>query len=186
MSVTCDRFVDFSGYSNFRHKSSKWNIFESGVKHLTSNGQMMDQTPVYVVHNIKHLWVIMWELSVGLCPYLLLLDQTILLHFRSSIDRPLNGYLRIPVVITISVSRKKIYNQSLGAYEKKTILDEVVFILFLSYICIWLLRADIPSFFTAKIASQISKRHLSAWNIWTFFRRFSRNFNTSWNQKKIL
>jgi hypothetical protein len=28
----------------------------------------------------------------------------------------------------------------------------VVFILFLSYICIWLLRADIPSFFTAKIA----------------------------------
>ena len=43
-------------------------IFESGVKHLTSNGQMMDQTFVYVVHNIKHLWVIMWELSVGLCP----------------------------------------------------------------------------------------------------------------------
>jgi hypothetical protein len=33
-------------------------------------------------------------------------------------------------------TRKKIYNQSLGAYEKKTILDEVVFILFLSYICI--------------------------------------------------
>jgi hypothetical protein len=28
-------------------------LFESGVKHLTSNGQMMDQTFVYVVHNIK-------------------------------------------------------------------------------------------------------------------------------------
>ena len=68
LSVTCDRSVDFSGYSNFRHKSSKWNIFESCVKHLTSNGQMMDQTFVYVVHNIRHLWVIMWELSVGLCP----------------------------------------------------------------------------------------------------------------------
>jgi hypothetical protein len=27
---------------------------------------------------------------------------------------------------------------------------------------------------TTKIASQISKRHLSAWNIWTCFRRFSR------------
>jgi hypothetical protein len=54
-----------------------------------------------------------------LCPYLLLLDQAILLNFRSSIDRPLNGYLRTPVVITISVSRKKIYNQSLGALEKK-------------------------------------------------------------------
>jgi hypothetical protein len=40
--------------------------------------------------------------------YLLLLDQTILLQFRSS----------IPVVITISVSRKKIYNQQLRAYEK--------------------------------------------------------------------
>jgi hypothetical protein len=51
--------VDFSGYSNFRHKSSNWNIFESGVKHLlTSNGQMMDQQFVYVVHNIKHIWVI--------------------------------------------------------------------------------------------------------------------------------
>ena len=56
------------GTLNFRHKSSNWNIFESGDKHLTSNGQMMDQTFVYVVHNIKHLWVIMWELSVGLCP----------------------------------------------------------------------------------------------------------------------
>ena len=55
MSVTCDRSVDFSGYSNFRYKSSNWNIFESGVKHLTSNGQMMEQ-------NIKHLWVIMWHI----------------------------------------------------------------------------------------------------------------------------
>ena len=62
MSVTCDRSVDFSGYSNFRHKSSNWNIFEIGVKHLTSNGQMMDQMFVYVVHNIKHLWIIMWHI----------------------------------------------------------------------------------------------------------------------------
>ena len=64
MSVTCDRSVDFSGYSNFRHKSSNWNIFESGVKQLTSNGQMMDQKFVYVVHFyiIKHLWVIMWHI----------------------------------------------------------------------------------------------------------------------------
>jgi hypothetical protein len=60
--VTCNRSVDFSGYSNFRHKStgSNWNIFESGVKHLTSNGQMMDQK--YAVYNIKHLWVIMWHI----------------------------------------------------------------------------------------------------------------------------
>jgi hypothetical protein len=42
-------------------RKKRWygNIFESGVKHLTSNGQMMDQTFVYVVHSIKHLWVIM-------------------------------------------------------------------------------------------------------------------------------
>jgi hypothetical protein len=33
---------------------------------------------------------------------------------------------------------------------KKTILDEVVFILLLSYI---ILRADIPSFYTAKITN---------------------------------
>jgi hypothetical protein len=26
------------------------------------NGQMMDQTFVHVVHNIKHLWVIMWHI----------------------------------------------------------------------------------------------------------------------------
>ena len=40
------------------------------------------------------------------------------------------------LILTISVSRKKIYNQQLGAYEKKTILDEVVFILFLCYITV--------------------------------------------------
>ena len=28
----------------------------------TSNGQMMDQKFVYVVYNIKHLWVIMWHI----------------------------------------------------------------------------------------------------------------------------
>ena len=33
------------------------------VKHLTSNGQMMDQKFVYVVHNIKDRWVIlMWHI----------------------------------------------------------------------------------------------------------------------------
>ena len=37
-------------------------MFESGVKHLTFNGQMMDQKFVYVVHNIKHIWVIMWHI----------------------------------------------------------------------------------------------------------------------------
>ena len=50
------------GTLNFRHKSSNWNIFESGVKHLTFNGQMIDQKFVYVVQNIKHLWVIMWHI----------------------------------------------------------------------------------------------------------------------------
>ena len=65
MSVTCDRSVDFSGYSNFRHKNSNWNIFESGVKHLTFNGQLMYQKFVYVVHNIKHLWVIVWHIFTG-------------------------------------------------------------------------------------------------------------------------
>jgi hypothetical protein len=29
---------------------------------ITSNGHMMDQKFVYVVHNIKHLWVIMWHI----------------------------------------------------------------------------------------------------------------------------
>jgi hypothetical protein len=45
--------------------SSNWNIFESGVKHLTSNGQMMDHTFVYVVNNIKHLWVSIFLVSRG-------------------------------------------------------------------------------------------------------------------------
>ena len=60
--MTCNRSVDFSEYSNFRHKSSNCNIVESGVKHLTSNGQMMDQKFVYVVYNIKYFWVIMWHI----------------------------------------------------------------------------------------------------------------------------
>jgi hypothetical protein len=38
--------------------------------------------------------------------------------------------------------------------------------------------------FKAKIASQISKRHLSAWKIWTFFRRFSRNLTPRETPKK--
>ena len=55
-------------------------------------------------HNVRAIcWIVPKK-------YPFLLDQTILLHFRSSIDRPLNGYLQIPVVITISASRKKIYN----------------------------------------------------------------------------
>jgi hypothetical protein len=55
-----------------------------------------------VIENVRAIcWIVPKK-------YLLLLDQTILLQFRSS----------IPVVITISVSRKKIYNQQLRAYEK--------------------------------------------------------------------
>ena len=49
--------LKFVSDSNFRHKSSNWNI-----KHLTSNEQMMVQKFVYVVHNIKHIWVIMWHI----------------------------------------------------------------------------------------------------------------------------
>ena len=37
-------------------------MFENGVKHLTSNGQLMDQKFVYVVHKINHLWIIMWHI----------------------------------------------------------------------------------------------------------------------------
>ena len=59
----CDKVCQWLATGlNFCHKSSNWNIFESGVKHLTSNGQMMDLKFVYVVHNIKHLWVIMWHI----------------------------------------------------------------------------------------------------------------------------
>jgi hypothetical protein len=54
--VTCDRSVDFSGYSIFRHKSSNWNIFESGVKHLTSNGQMMVSTIKTVPRALYLVW----------------------------------------------------------------------------------------------------------------------------------
>ena len=57
--------------------------------------------------------------------YLLLLDQTSLLHFRSSIDRPLNlppypcsnNYFSIPEENIQSI---------IGGWWKKTILDEVV------------------------------------------------------------
>jgi hypothetical protein len=60
LSVTCDRSVDFPEYSNFRHKSSSWNIFKSWTPNLqwTNDGSKF----VYVVHNTKHLWVIMWHI----------------------------------------------------------------------------------------------------------------------------
>jgi hypothetical protein len=49
-----------------------------------------------------------------------------------------------------------------GLMKKKTILDEVVFILFLCYITVTCRHTIV---FTANIASQTSKRHLSACNI---------------------
>jgi hypothetical protein len=55
---------------------------------------------------------------------------------------------------------------------KKTFGWSGVYFIFMLYNCY---VPTIPSFFTAKIASQTSKRHLSACNIWTFSRRFSRN-----------
>ena len=59
-----------------------------------------------VIENVRAIcWIVPKK-------YLLLLDQTVLLYFSSSIGRPLK-YLSIPVVITISVSRKKIYNQEI-------------------------------------------------------------------------
>ena len=87
----CDKVCGFLWVLQFPPQSSNWNIFESCVKHLISNGQMMDQTFVYIVHNIKHLWIIMWELSVGLCPKnIYFFWIKFFFHFRSSIDRPLN------------------------------------------------------------------------------------------------
>jgi hypothetical protein len=41
-------------------------------------------------------------------------------------------------------------------------------------------------YYRRKIASQISKRHLSVWNIWTFFRRFSRNLTPRETKKNTL
>ena len=171
MSVTCDRSVDFSGCSNFRHKSSNWNIFESGGKHLTYNWQMMDQTFVYVVHNIKHLWVIMWELSV--------------LHFRSSIDWPLNPLPPYPCSNNyFSIPEENIYS-IIGGFMKKNYFgwSVVYFIFYLTFVY----NCYVPTYhrFLRQIASQISKRHLSAWNIWIFPRRFSRNL-TPRETKKIL
>ena len=55
-----DLWISLGSPISAMYKSSNWNSFESGVKHLTSNGQMMDQK--YVVYNIKHLCVIMWHI----------------------------------------------------------------------------------------------------------------------------
>jgi hypothetical protein len=49
-NCACERSVDFSGYSNFRHKSSNWKNLQ-----WTNDGSK-------VVHNIKHIWVIMWHI----------------------------------------------------------------------------------------------------------------------------
>ena len=96
--------------------------------------------------------------------YLLLLDQTILIHFRSSINRPLN----LPQ-----------FPRSNFQYpERKYIINENYFGWSGVYFIFMLYNYYVPTyhrFLTATIASQTSKRHLSACNIWTFSRRFSRN-----------
>ena len=58
----CDKGCQWLATDLWISLGSNWNIVECGVKHLTSNGQMMDQKFVYVVLNIKHLWVIMWHI----------------------------------------------------------------------------------------------------------------------------
>jgi hypothetical protein len=71
-----------------------------------------------------------------------------------SSNRKLTGRKRIAFdsnVHQIAIFSDELENVKQGVY--------FIFILHL-YI-----TADIPSFFTTKIASQISKRHLSAWNI---------------------
>ena len=70
-----------------------------------------------------------------------------------------------------SIPEENIYS-IIGGLWIFFILDEVVFILFLCYITV---TCRYTIVFTANIASPTSKRHLSACNIWTFSRRFSRN-----------
>ena len=70
----------------------------------------------------------------------------------------------------------------MGAYEKKLFWMKWCLFYFILHLYITVM----PSFFTAKIASQISKRHLSAWNIWTFSRRFSRNLTPRETKKLLL
>ena len=107
-------------------------------------------------------------------------------HFRSSIDRPLNGYLRIPVVITISVSRKKIYNQSLGAYERKLFLMKwCLFYFYLTFVY----NCYVPTYhrfcYGKDCFSNIktSSKRLEYLNI---FPSFFKKFKTSWNPKNTL
>jgi hypothetical protein len=68
--------------------------------------------------------------------------------------------------------------KSIRIWRHCDVMSVICFLYFLEFCPRYfdgLLRADIPSFFTANIASQTSKRHVSACNIWTFSRRFSKN-----------
>jgi uncharacterized membrane protein len=65
-------------------------------------------------------------------------------------------------------------------YFLGTIQHILVFILFLCYITVTCRHTIV---FTANIASQTSKLHLSACNIWTFSRRFSRNLTPRASKK---
>jgi hypothetical protein len=90
-NISVNTFVAEIGVPREIHKpvASHWQTLshnvlsstERGVKHLTSNGQMMNQTFVYVVHNIKPRWVIMWELSVVL---LILMEFMIITVYKIS------------------------------------------------------------------------------------------------------
>ena len=117
-------------------------------------------------HNVRAIcWIVPKK-------YLLLLDQTILFQFRSSIDRPLNLPQYPGSNNYFSIPEEKYIINNWGLMKKNYFGWSGVYFIFILHL---LLRADTSSFFTANIASQISKRHLSAWNIWRFSRRFSRN-----------
>ena len=116
----------------------------------------------------------MWELSVGLCPkkYLLLLDQTILLQFRSSINRPLN--------LPQYPGRKYIIN-NWGLMKKNYFGWSGVYFIFVLHLYITVTCWHTIVFYGKHCFSNIktSSKRLEYLNI---FPSFFKKFNTSWNQ----
>ena len=60
LSVTCDRFVVFSGSFGFLHQYNwlpryNWNIVESGVKHYQTNNNKLTIRIVYITRDINKI-----------------------------------------------------------------------------------------------------------------------------------
>jgi hypothetical protein len=129
----------------------------------------------------------MWDLSVGLCPKkcLPLLDQTILLHFRSSIDKPLNLPQYLCSNNYFSIPEENIYSIIGGLWKKNYFGCSGVYFIFILHLYI-IVTCRHTIIFYGKDCFSNTKTSSKCLEYLNIFLSFFKKFSTSWNQKNTL